>query len=78
MTGAVDLEAVPIVVDGIMYVSQWNRVEALDARVGRLIWQYMRPPQTRGWQRGVAVYGGKVYVGTVDSSLVALMPKPAT
>ena len=51
MTGAVDLEAVPIVVDGIMYVSQWNRVEALDARVGRLIWQYMRPPQTRGWQR---------------------------
>ena len=75
MTGAVDLEAVPIVVDGIMYVSQWNRVEALDARVGRLIWQYMRPPQTRGWQRGVAVYGGKVYVGTVDSSLVALDAK---
>jgi alcohol dehydrogenase (cytochrome c) len=75
MTGAVDLEAVPIVVDGIMYVSQWNRVEALDARVGRLIWQYMRPPQTRGWQRGVAVYGGKVYVGTVDSSLIALDAK---
>src|SRR5580765_5453313 len=76
MTGAVDLEAVPIVVDGIMYVSQWNRVEALDARVGRLIWQYMRPPQPRGWQRGVAAYGGKVYVGAVDSSLIALDAKP--
>src|SRR5690349_19200726 len=35
MTGAVDLEAVPIVVNGVMYVSQWNRVEALDARTGR-------------------------------------------
>ena len=75
MTGAVDFEAVPIVVDGIMYISQWNRVEALDARAGRLIWQYLRPPATRGWQRGVAVYQGRVYVGTVDSSLVALDAK---
>ena len=72
MTGAVDFEAVPIVVDGIMYISQWNRVEALDARAGRLIWQYLRQPVTKGWQRGVAVYGGKVYTGTVDSSVIAL------
>jgi alcohol dehydrogenase (cytochrome c) len=72
MTGAVDLEAVPIVVNGVMYVSQWNRVEALDARTGRIIWQYMRQPQTRGWQRGVAVYQNKVYVGCADAALVAL------
>jgi len=75
MTGAVDIEAVPIVVDGIMYVSQWNRVEALDARTGRLIWQYLRQPFTKGWQRGVAVYSGKIYIGTVDSSLIALDAK---
>src|SRR5438874_1132599 len=54
MTGAIDLEAVPIVVDGVMYISQWNRVEALDARTGRIIWQYQRQPATRdgsvGWR----------------------------
>jgi alcohol dehydrogenase (cytochrome c) len=72
MAGAVDLEAVPIVVNGVMYVSQYNRVEALDARSGRLIWQYMRQPPNRGWQRGVAVGGNKVYVGTADSHLIAL------
>lgn len=75
MTGAVDLEAVPIVVDGVMYVSQWNRVEALDAKAGRLIWTYNRMPATRGWQRGVAVYRGKVYVPTADSSVIALDAK---
>jgi len=75
MTGAVDLEAVPLVVDGIMYISQWNRVEALDARAGRLIWQYLRQPATRGWQRGVAVYHGRVYVPTADSSVIALDAK---
>jgi glucose dehydrogenase len=72
MTGASDFEAVPIVVDSVMYISQWNRVEALDARTGRLIWQYQRPPATRGWQHGVAVFQGKVYIGTADSALVAL------
>jgi alcohol dehydrogenase (cytochrome c) len=72
MTGAIDFEAVPIVVNGVMYISQWNRVEALDGRNGRLIWQYQRQPATRGWHRGVAVFQNKVYVATSDASLVAL------
>ena len=72
MSGAADLEAVPIVVNGVMYVSQYNRVDALDGRTGRLIWQYQRQPPAKGWQRGVAVFGNKVYVGTADSYLVAL------
>ncbi|HZS52441.1 MAG TPA: PQQ-binding-like beta-propeller repeat protein [Bryobacterales bacterium] len=72
MSGAVDFEAVPIVVNGVMYISQFNRVDALDGRTGRLIWQYQRQPPTRGWQRGVAVYGHRVYVTTADSCVIAL------
>ncbi len=67
------LESVPIVVDGVMYVSQPNEVYALDARTGRQIWQYRHQPAlTKGPNRGVAVYGHKVYVGTPDAHLVAL------
>src|SRR5216117_2946429 len=34
MTGQKDLEAVPIIANGVMYVSQYNRIDALDARTG--------------------------------------------
>ena len=67
------LESVPVVVDGVMYVTQPNEVYALDARSGRLIWQYSHQPALRkGPNRGVAVYGNKVYIGTPDAHLVAL------
>ena len=67
------LETVPIVVDGVMYVSQPNEVYALDGRSGRLIWEYDHQPALRkGPNRGVAVYGNKVYIGTPDAYLVAL------
>lgn len=71
--GASRLESVPIVVDGVMYVSQPNEVYALDGRTGRPIWEYRHTPALRkGPNRGVAVYGNKVYVGTPDAHLVAL------
>ena len=67
------LESVPIVVDGVMYVSYPNFVYALDARTGRQIWEYQREPALqKGPNRGVAVYGNKVYMGTPDAHLVAL------
>ena len=67
------LQTVPIVVDGVMYLSQPNEVYALDARTGRQIWDYHRQPALqRGPNRGVAVYGNKVYMGTPDGALVAL------
>src|SRR5262245_39145959 len=67
------LESVPIVVNGVMYVSQPNEVYALDARTGRKIWEWRREPAIqKGPNRGVAVYGNKVYIGTPDAHLVAL------
>jgi len=75
------LEATPIIVDGVMYTtSTWSRVLALDAKTGELLWQY-DPKVQRSWakklccdvvNRGVAVWEGKVYVGTLDGYLVAL------
>src|SRR5712692_10617130 len=54
--GANRLESVPIVVDGVMYVSQPNEVYALDGRTGRVIWEYhRRPALNKGPNRGVAV-----------------------
>jgi quinohemoprotein ethanol dehydrogenase len=75
------LEATPIIVDGVMFTtSTWSRVMALDAKNGALLWEY-DPEVQRSWarkmccdvvNRGVAVWDGKVYVGTLDGYLVAL------
>ncbi len=75
------LEATPIVVDGVMFVSgNWSMVYALDARTGNLLWKY-DPKVPREWakmaccdvvNRGVAVYQGKVIFGTLDARLIAL------
>lgn len=75
------LEASPIVVDGIMFTSgSWSLVFAHDAKTGELLWQY-DPEVPKAWganaccdvvNRGVAVWKGRVYVGTLDGRLVAL------
>lgn len=74
-------EATPIVVDGVMYVSTaWSMVKALNARTGALLWSY-DPKVPKEWgvyaccdvvNRGVAVWGNKVYIGTLDGRLIAL------
>ena len=71
--GATRLEAVPLVSDGVMYLSRPNAVFALDARSGRQVWRWDREPAIeRGPNRGVALLGDLVYVGTPDAYLVAL------
>lgn len=75
------LEASPIVVDGRMYTSgPWGVVFALDAKTGEQLWFYDPDvDKSRGFyaccdtvNRGVAVWGDKVYVGTLDGRLVAI------
>ena len=72
------LETTPIVVNGVMYVTtSFNHIHALDARTGEELWHYkhkMGPITTYCCgpnNRGVAVYKDKVYMGTLDSKLVA-------
>ena len=78
-----DLETSPLFVDGVLYVtepgSQVQAVKALDARTGRVLWKYERPlPKnllTIGFpraNRGAAILGDTLYVGTLDAHLVAL------
>src|SRR5215831_18275219 len=75
------VEATPIVVDGVLYATgPWSHVLALDAKSGRLLWEF--DPQISGAygakgccdivNRGVAVWAGKVYVGAFDGRLIAL------
>ncbi len=73
------MEVTPIVVDGVMYVTtSFNHAYALDAATGEQLWHYkhkMGPITTYCCgpnNRGVAVYGGKVFMGTLDAKLVAL------
>ena len=72
-------EATPLVVDGIMYLTEApNNVVALDARTGAIFWVYeYRPsPDARvccgAVNRGLAILGDTLYMGTIDARLVAI------
>jgi len=71
-------ETNPVVVDGVMYfTTALNHVIAVDARTGVVKWEYAHQYRTTADccatnNKGVAVYGGKVYMGTLDARLVAL------
>ncbi len=75
------LEATPVVVDGVLFTSSaWSKVHALDARTGKPLWSF-DPGVPAAWagkgccdvvNRGVALWRGKVYVGTFDGRLIAL------
>jgi PQQ-dependent dehydrogenase (methanol/ethanol family) len=75
------MEATPIVVDGRLYMtSAWSVVYAFDAKTGQALWTY-DPKVPLEWgknaccdvvNRGVAAWGSKIYVGTIDGRLVAL------
>jgi len=72
-------ETTPIVLDGVMYITgNNNHAWALDARTGRQIWHYQRvlPEVLRVCcgmvNRGFAILGEKLFMGTLDAHLVAL------
>src|SRR5712671_2221547 len=80
--GAMGIVSEPIVVDGVIYVSApLSKVYAVEASTGKLLWKY--DPKIRLDQAlngsysartngGVAVWNGKVYVGTGDCRLIAI------
>lgn len=78
------IEATPIVHDGVIYVTgSWNVVHALNAKTGAAIWSF--DPQVDrsrasvmccdAVNRGVAIWGDKIYMGAIDGRLIALDAK---
>ncbi|MGB7129790.1 MAG: PQQ-dependent dehydrogenase, methanol/ethanol family, partial [Candidatus Sulfotelmatobacter sp.] len=82
-TGATGkLETTPLIVDGILYATaQDDRAFALDARTGRPIWMYQHElpgdirPCCGRVNRGLAILGDKVFLGTLDAHVIALDSK---
>ena len=76
------MQTAPIVVDGIMYVTtSYNHVYALDAVTGKEYWHYkhklgaVKTYCCGPNNRGVAVMGDRLYMGTLDAKLVSLDAK---
>jgi alcohol dehydrogenase (cytochrome c) len=72
-------EATPLIVDGVMYVTEPpNNAVAIDTRTGRPYWMYERPMPDATYvccgnvNRGMAILGDTLFMGTLDAHLVAL------
>jgi alcohol dehydrogenase (cytochrome c) len=82
LPGVGNTQAIPVVVDGILYtigpVATSLDVMAVDAKTGRVLWRFTRaqkttnPNEINRSNRGVAVIGNRVFLGTLDAALVAL------
>ncbi len=82
MDDPMGLAAEPIVVDGVIYVSAPRSiVRAIDAANGKILWTFdprvrldfsMGNSSVARVNRGVAVWKGRVYVGTADGRLIAM------
>ena len=75
------VEATPLVADGVMYVSApWSILYALDAATGERLWifdpevprAYARKSCCGFVNRGAALWGDRVFIGTLDGRLVAV------
>ena len=69
-------ESTPLVHDGVLFIHSYgDKLQALDATTGDLLWQYSRrlpanaPPSVK---RGISIYGDRLYVPTSDTHVVAL------
>jgi quinohemoprotein ethanol dehydrogenase len=74
-------EGTPLVIDGRIYITTaWSKVKAYDAATGTPLWAY--DPEVPGEtapkaccdvvNRGMAAWGNRLYLGTLDGRLVAL------
>jgi alcohol dehydrogenase (cytochrome c) len=77
--GVSQVENTPVIADGVMYVTGVNECWALDAGSGRTVWHYQRPRTrglfgnaARGYNRGVALAGNRLFQLTDNAHLIAL------
>lgn len=70
------LETTPLVSGSTMYFTSTNSVYAYNLRNGRLLWSFLRAPSPRlregGYNRGVALGAGSVFVTTDSAHLISL------
>jgi acido-empty-quinoprotein group A len=66
------IKAIPLMVNGVLYVSTPNHVFAVDAQTGEQIWHYVWPGSNAIGNRGVGMFGNWLYVATPDNSIVSL------
>ncbi len=84
--GGGGMQATPLVVDGIMYVTaSSNYAYALDAATGKTLWTYKyqaKDPKNHDVQgnpnRGFAILDGRLFMCTGDAHVVALDAKTGT
>jgi alcohol dehydrogenase (cytochrome c) len=76
------MESTPLAVDGVLYVTQApNDIIALDGKTGRVFWIFHYPVATDARlccglvNRGLAILGNTLFMGTVDGHLVAVDAK---
>jgi len=72
-------ETQPLIYDGMMYITgSYSRLYAIDLKTGKEVWQYdARLPEgilpcCDVVNRGAAIYGDKIFFGTLDARIVAL------
>ncbi|MEP3265550.1 MAG: PQQ-dependent methanol/ethanol family dehydrogenase, partial [Hyphomicrobiales bacterium] len=72
-------ETQPLIYDGVMYITgSYSRMYAIDVKTGKELWQYdARLPEgilpcCDVVNRGGAIYGDKIFFGTLDARIVAL------
>ena len=78
--GAGSHQAPPLINNGVMFISTPNnQVAAYDAKTGTLLWRYKRSDRrafvAHPSNRGLALYGDKVYYGAGEAVVVALDAK---
>ncbi|MEO6965637.1 MAG: acido-empty-quinoprotein group A [Acidobacteriaceae bacterium] len=74
------IKSTPLLVDGILYFTVPDKVWAVDARSGHLIWHYRYPPNKGFYigQRGVGMYKEYLFFFSPDGHLVSLNAKDGT
>jgi len=81
LPGVINVASQPLAVGGVIYFAVgYSVVHAVDAKTGKLLWRHdPEVAKVAGYKlreawgsRGLALYGDKVYVGTIDGRLIAL------
>jgi alcohol dehydrogenase (cytochrome c) len=75
-------EATPLAVDGVLFTVQPpNDVVAIDGATGRIFWTYSYKPSAQARpccgrvNRGLAILGDRLFMGTIDGRLIAVDAK---